>query len=595
MPEKYVIVPSSSVEIPPCVSGTVTLQAFSAGYNYQCCIPQSSPGNYNTTATTNNPGLSTVGGGSYASSVVAVTPGERLTINLSSDASVTRTATGSVLVRARWGAYRNCYPACQIGQVIYPGGRHGKRYYKSSRSYCCCCNTVTVNGYVWGGWGGQAGPYGPGGCASSAYVVGCYRTSTTYLPGAGGAANGGTSAQGNTPGQSRWGPTGPGGGGAPGAAPGSREAVAKCGVGPKGGGGGNTTDAFGNQSTFYSSDQLIIISGCRTLTTGTIQRHFFTNNNTMTIPQGTYKIIVGAVGAGSAGSQNTPTYSTTTRARPGGGGGGHAASVNFTYFSSSGTMIVNVGATSCSLVYICGTTEVIARAATCARGGGVLLSNYARNGVTSLGGCGGGGYTSGTTRLAGGGGGGAAWSSFNFGLSSFSAYSGGNGGSAPSTLRGGPGGGGAASSVASGSAGAASAGTCRGAGGQQGGYIYGVCYSGSTGGYGGNGSTTNTFNCGQSGGTSTTVYYPIADSTYLNGTLTSPLSLGPGGGGGAGYGSATIRNDGGNGGCYGGGGGGTGNSIPGIGRGGLVVVTMYISGSPRSNITTGTSHVQFID
>jgi hypothetical protein len=77
--------------------------------------------------------------------------------------------------------------------------------------------------------------------------------------------------------------------------------------------------------------------------------------------------------------------------------------------------------------------------------------------------------------------------------------------------------------------------------------------------------------------------------------LTSPVSLGPGGGGGAGYGSATIRNNGGSGGSYGGGGGGTGNNNPGIGRGGLVVVTMYISGSPRSDLTTGTSHVQFID
>jgi hypothetical protein len=553
----------------PSAVTKIIVEAFGHNSTKQCSIPLT--GGYGTTATTATPGQSVYGSGSYARSELFIPANTviygngaygNVWINTASNSSPTTSTQG---VKAVDGGNLSNYTSQQIGQIKYPGGFNGKAYF----SYCCTgCAT-----WVLGGQGGAAGPNGPGGNGSSAYTNEDYRVSVSYNRGAGGGANGGTNAVNGTPGLNRWRSTSTGGAGALPCYQGSVDIVTRENVigrsnanfGPLSGRGGRVASSA--CGCLNAGGGGVVITAY--VPTGSIVRSFDTfayryiftvpGAYTMCAPVGTTSTEVRVLGGGSNGNICNLFFSTSSwRARAGGGGGGYARSTNTTTVTTTGYTVniyvapTNSGSTTdYSRVTLNGTIEATAYSASGPRPGGSTQggagnTNYARNGITRVGGRGGRGYVGGTT-LKGGAGGGAAWEGGN----------GGDGGDNNNAAAG-PGGGGAATCVSAGTLGSQPVVYTGGLGGSYG------------GGNGGNGGSTNQ---GCSGGS-----YPTYTSAY---NISGATSVGPGGGGGGAWSSATYSGTGGYGGTFGGGGGG-GDTARCGGRG-LAVVTFYVCGTVVNN------------
>jgi len=558
----------------PSAVTKIIVEAFGHNSTRQCSIPLT--GGYGTTATTATPGQSVYGSGSYARSELCIPANTviygngaygNVWINTASNSSPTTSTQG---VKAVDGSNLSNYTSQQIGQIKYPGGFNGK-------TYTNCSSGCTY--WVLGGMGGAAGPNGPGGNGSSAYTDGDYRVSVSYNRGAGGGANGGTNAVNGTPGLNRWQSTSTGGAGALPCYQGSVDIVTRENVigrsnanfGPLSGRGGRETNS--TQGCLNAGGGGVVITAY--VPTGSIVRSFDTfvyryiffntqytaiSSYTMCAPVGTTSTEVRVLGGGSNGNICNLFFTTSSwRARSGGGGGGYARSTNNTIVTTTG-YTVNIcvapanslgSTTDYSRVTLNGTIEATAYSASGPRPGGSTQggagnTNYARNGITRVGGRGGRGYVSGNT-YKGGAGGGAAWEGGN----------GGDGGD-NNNASAGPGGGGAATCVSAGTLGSQPVSTTGGSGGSYG------------GGKGGNGAITNQA-CG--GGS-----YPTYTSAY---NISGTTSVGPGGGGGGSWSSATASGTGGYGGTFGGGGGGGDNT--GSGAKGLAVVTFYVCGTVANN------------
>ena len=564
MPQKITIIKkftlnfnTGTILIPPCAGPTVLVEAFGQGSAQQCLIPLS--GGYKTTATIDPlPLTSGYGGGSYARSVLTLSTGSTLNYQLCSDAWVYANTsswlnpptTAAVGVVAKNGAERSTYPAGQIGQLIYPGGRNGRKYYTCARGGsadgCPCLY------FIWGGQGGQAGPNGPGGDGISARPQGCWQTTITYAVGYGGGANGGAAATTSSPGLSRWGTLFSGGGGTA-----NRNSIDYTGYGY--GSVGGACGSYCSTNFCVSCDQKIVVTytqGFRTISSGTY-RYIFVNRNCasnyrtdyasmFTIPAGTTQIVAEVLGGGADGNTSS-ALNATTGTLAGGGGGGYAKSTlvqTFTVPSVGCYTVAGIGG-GASSVSINGVTQARAWSAIDYRGGGTVAfrTNSAANGVVYSGGSGGWGYSSGSTRR-GGGGGGAAWSG----------GAGGNGGyigscTGSSTYRSG-GGGAASESAAGGAAVAASTTTNWGGGGGLGGGVAGTggapVLGGSSGSYvgrngnngGGGGAGTNVTGQGifdDYGGSGSA--YPVYTSST---NVIVGGAVGPSGGGGGSYGSQST-------------------------------------------------------
>lgn len=624
----------TSFVIPPCV-GTVQVEAYGGSWLAQCSIPLSGGAGTTATVCPSTYSLSSQGGGNYSRSIIQVSTATVLyTRGYPSLCAIgtwwASTASNAAPSTSTQGvmAYNGGRLGFGIGQVTFSGGRNGRKYYKNSQQVSCGKCYYNYCGFVFGGYGGQAGPSGPGGNGSSAYPTGSYVTSTTYNTGAGGGANGGTNAVQGTPGVSRWGAsaTGIGSGGSPqglsnnynigytGTIDPTVDFFPSC--GPQGGTGGvytcaSTIPACSGSCTYPSQcNGMLVITkyqNTRAPATGTY-RYIFTSSGittpafincvsitnaktySMCIPVGTTSTEVRVLGGGASGNINCGYYTTSTLyPTAGGGGGGYARSTYTTTVTATGvTLNIQVACAystgtvtyNNSAVTIRGVLEARAYSASGSRGGGAaggFGTNYARNGVTNIGGFGGRGYLCvGAGAAASGGGGGAAW---NGGV-------GGNGGSAPGTCfisNHGYGGGGAAGCSAAGcNAGSPgsydSAGGRSGAAGSQGGSGGGpgTGSSGSNGGGGGGGNV---------GGAGSTVLLYNSTNTYSANIIqiapTTPY-FGPNGGGGGG------RAVGGRGGTYGGGGGG-GRCQTGPAGAGLVVVTFQICGTLAASYFNSTA------
>lgn len=633
--KKIVIVKKSTTggnfAIPPCV-GQLTVEAYGNNNLTQCQLVQ--PGGAGTPATEcANAVLSNQGGGNYSRSTINVSTATSIYATYCSSNSgrwYANTATTSIPTTSTQGvlAYDGAVILAGIGQIKYTGGRNGKKYFKNYRFICGGkSGSNSYYGLVFGGYGGQAGPNGNGGNGSSAYPSGSYISSTTYNPGAGGGANGGTSAVKGTPGVSRWGASAVcvGSGVAPGSV--MPVNVGNLGTidrtvdfypacGPRGGNGGASSCAnnycYCNRlnPTQVGNTGMIVITqyqGTRALSAGKYNYVFTkcaiptgiafavncttvsgSNLYTICIPIGTTSTEVRVLGGGSAGNQNCGLYTGNLYRSAGGGGGGYARSTYTTAVTATGvTLAIQIsdaypGSYNNSSVTIGGTLEARAYSATGARGGGVTNANYARNGVIRSGGNGGAGYQtscSGTTRK-GGAGGGAAWD-------------GGAGGAGGATASGTPGGGGggAANCSTVGGAGAVGASSQGGKGGDGGGVTgtggaASYCVIGRVGTNGGGGAGGTSGGTGVStGGAGGTLQYLATTNTAAVSIIMAPTGFyGPGGGGGGNYDSSSYNGTGGAGGLYGGGGGG--GKTPASGAPGLVIVSFQICGALAAAYTT---------
>ena len=627
--------------IPPCIQ-CVVLEVYGTSSMCQCLIPQS--GGAGTTSTQCSKNLLSVNRGrSYARRTIKGVNASNKYWQMAASGNSTGYFYNNCInngVRAAGSGGYSC-PGNLVGDVTYLGGFHGRKYLTCSATISCGKGTTTAYGYVYGGWGGDAGPNGPGGNGSSAYTLTCYRTSTTYYPGAGGGANGGTNANTGTAGVSWWRCKSQGAGGDGGnrctfsvgttsyllPLRYSSNTTAQITNTLQYVGGGNGGGRYyviptptGNPNCGGCTSRRIamgILSGClgSGVPAGTTYYHIFSYQGVyqIVVPVGTTEIKVDALGGGASGnvasSASAPGFSTTTGVTAGGGGGAFARSTLVKDFTTPGSIIdVQVAGAkprySCptyksSKVSIDGVLEAEAFTAFDVRAGGCYINlgtgwgyNYARSGVTRYGGGGGRGYYSGTN-LRGGGGGGAAWYGGN----------GGSGSSASSTRTSGAGGG-AASCSGSGGGGGCSGSTTAGAnGGSSGsGYpsyggtpgqgvgtspVYGVGGAGGAG-----GSSTNSTTRIVTGGSGGQSQYLSGNSAYAfngydyvcnfgNSVLCGVLfgyPYGPGGGGGGGYASSTLFGNAGRGGYFGGGGGGDWSS-GGAGGPGLVIITITVNSS----------------
>jgi hypothetical protein len=631
---------NSKFVIPPCV-GRVTVEAYGSSSLQQCGIPLSGAAGTTATVCSKTYCLSVFNGGNYARSTIQVSAA---TVLYTSGSAVTyiagtwwaNTASNAAPSTSTQGvmAYNGNTLGSGIGQLTFSGGRNGRKYLKNYLFLDCGkCNSYFYYGFVFGGYGGQAGPNGPGGNGSSAYTTGSYVSSTTYNTGAGGGSNGGTNAAQGTPGVSRWGKsaTGIGSGGVPqglsynytigytGTIDQTVDFFPSC--GPQGGTGGIYTCAYCSPCNGIlctqpnQSNGMLVITGyqnTRASAAGTYRYIFtscsgitspvffncvsITNAKTysMCIPIGTTSTEVRVLGGGASGNINCGYYTTSTSyPSAGGGGGGYARSTYTATVTATGvTLNIQVACRyqggaytyNNSAVTIKGVLEARAYSASGSRGGGAaggFGTNYARNGVTNIGGFGGQGYyDGGVNYTSGGGGGGAAWEGGvggngggSGGVVCIRMYGAGGGSAATCSAAGGN----AASSVLTSTPGGQTAG-------QGGGGVY-VCGraggSGVNGGGGGGGGY-----CG--GGGSTRLLYNSTNTYAANVIQIAPADpyFGPGGAGGGG------RNYGGVGGAYGGGGGG-GNpelvSSGGLGGVGLVVVTFRICGTLAASYFNSTA------
>jgi hypothetical protein len=633
---------SAPFRIPPC-AGRVTLELFGRASYGQCAIPLSG-GGVGTTATQCSKSLvsSLYRGRWYGKTEVTsanITDSSAFAIACQSTYSwfrIAQSTYGAGGVILPQGSSNYCNMATRVGDVIYKGGNHGRRYVTCSGTIICGKSYVTATGNIWGGWGGDAGPRGPGGCGASAYTTGSYQISTTYYPGAGGGANGGGNASTSTAGRSVWNtPSSFGAGGSGGSTTvfysGTYCNAASVSLGGNGGGktfvAGCSIAGSANIPSGFCTVWGILTAylGTKSPPSATY-RYVATTPGVyqIVVPIGTTQIQVYALGGGASGnigtSTSAPGFNSQTGTKAGGGGGGFAYSSRTINYTEPGSVICIQVACSrsaysttnykSSKVTIDGVLEAEAYTAYDVRGGGYFSNsgagwnaNYARNGFTYIGGWGGGGYC--TTRS--GGGGGAAW---------YGGF-GGTGGSALSTRVTG-GGGGAASCSASGSNGTTNSTTTAGGiggasgtgyphyGGTPGNGAYNnstIFLNGRYGAGGGGGSTTistTRSKAGGAGGWSSFLgaasmnafcgYRPIEPNYY---SYNSPcIPYGPGGGGGGGYCTAC----GGPGGLFGGGGGGAQGGA-GIGRVGLVIIIISVnmgSSGAIAKFTTSTSHVQVI-
>ena len=636
---------STPFRIPPC-AGRVTLELFGRASYSQCNIPLSG-GGVGTTATQCSKSLVSTSyrGRWYGKTEVTsanITDSSAFAIACQSTYSWFRIAqstygAGGVILPQSSSNY--CNMATRVGDVIYKGGNHGRRYVTCSATITCGKGTITGYGAIWGGWGGDAGPRGPGGCGASAYTTDSYQISTTYYPGGGGGGNGGGNASTSTAGRSVWNTPSSFGAGGSGGSTTVFYSGTCCNAASvsRGGNGGGKTTGGGTAGSANIPCGFCTVWGILTTYLGTkspssaTYRYVAINPGVyqIVVPIGTTQIQVYALGGGASGNMGTstsaPGFSTLTGTRAGGGGGGFAYSSRTINYTEPGSVICIQVACSrnqssntnykSSKVTIDGVLEAEAYTAYDVRGGGCFINsgagwnaNYARNGFTYIGGSGGGGYC--TTRT--GGGGGAAWYGGR----------GGTGGSALSTRITG-GGGGAASCSASGSNGTTSASTTQGGVGgasgtgypHYGGYPGNSAFNNSTtfpngrsGAGGAGGSTTDSttrIKAGGAGGWSSFLsvasmnafcgYIAIETSAGLRNATGSCTPYGPGGGGGGGY----CNGGGGSGGLFGGGGGGAwgGQTSPGSGQRGLVIVIISVnmgSSGAIAKFTTSTSHVQVI-
>jgi len=650
----------SVYRLPPCIE-TVDLELYGPANLTQCQIPRS--GGAGTTSTQCSKSLLSVNRGrSYGKRTIRGISGSLKTWRMYSLVNshvftYNCSNTDGVRVPNSCPSGYNC-PTNTVADVAYIGGLHGRRYYTDTASVSCGKSTITVCGFVYGGWGGDAGPNGPGANGSSAYTLTCFRTTTTYYPGAGGGANGGTAANTGTAGTSWWRCKSQGAGGAGGNrctfSVGTPEYRLPLGYSSGSGqitntlqyvGGGNGGGRYAVTPTITGSPNcggypsrsapIGILSGClgTAVPLSSTYYHIFSYQGVyqIVVPVGTTEIKVDALGAGAGGnvgsSVSAPGFSTTTGTTAGGGGGGFARSTLVKNFTTPGSTIdVQVAENKrssygcptykSSKVSIDGVLEAEAFAAFDVRPGGYYISlgtgwgyNYARNGVTRYGGFGGRGYYTGTA-YRGGGGGGAAWAG----------GCGGTGSNASSTRPSG-GGGGAASCSSSGSGGGCSGSTTAGANGGASGSGYpgyggtpGIAVSSTAPSYGVNGaggaggSTTNSTTRTIYGGTGGMSQYQAANSAYafngynpycLSWSFSGALGLpyGPGGGGGGGYGQSTVYGTAGSGGFFGGGGGGD-YSFGGSGASGLVIITITVNSSLAAasiKVNTSTVHTQIIE
>jgi hypothetical protein len=638
---------ANDYKIPPC-AGKVTLELFGKGSWGQCSIPLSG-GGVGTTATQCSKSLVSL---AYRARWYGKTQVTSANLTDSSIFGIICTCSYSYFkinsggygaggVKLPNNASYYASPCYRIGDVVYSGGFHGRKYVTCSATISCGKGTTTGYGAIWGGWGGDAGPRGPGGNGASAYTNNDYQTSTTYYPGGGGGANGGTNASTSTAGRSFWNtPSSFGAGGSGGSTTtfysGTYCNAACVSIGGYGGGkttGGGLSGNINfppNINTIYGT--LTAYLGTKA-PSGTTYKHVFSTPGVYQIyvPIGTTSIQVDVLGGGASGnlatSQSAPGFNAQIGTNAGGGGGGYARSTLVRNFTTLGAVIdVQVASrktinTPCSTyksskVTIDGVLEAEAYTAFDVRGGGCYTNagtgwnaNYARNGLTRIGGKGGAGYS---TNCRGGGGGGASW------------YGGvgGTGGSAISTRPSG-GGGGAASCSAAGSTGTTSASTTAGgiggasgtgspsSGGTPGNGVFNnttIFLYGKNGAGGGGGSTTCVSTRSFGGGTGGQSTYLAAGSVFsfcgykaaaagCYGGSSYGYVFGPGGGGGGGYGGGGSSGYGGNGGSFGGGGGGGRAGYDIVGGYGLVIVAITVDSALAASsvrFDTSTSHVQVI-
>jgi hypothetical protein len=644
MPKQIVIVKKSLggniFKMPPCVN-QVTVEAYGYSSPVQCYIPLSGGAGTTATVCSTTYSLSNYGAGNYARSTLRINTGTVIytanQCNIRSWANTASNVAPTVKTQgvSAGGGYSPYNTEALIGDVGYYGGRNGRKYLVNySPGGTGKCPAPDSYGFVFGGLGGQAGPYGPGGNGSNAYPVGCYQTTTKYLPGAGGGANGGTSAVLGTPGVSRWGTSFSGGGGAAEVTTANFFITNNLGTvdplvnlnssyGPVSGGGGaisciNGPSADSLRGCSIANSGIVVITGYQNvpIPSGTY-RYAFTicsllagtyslngiNNIagssgvfSMCIPIGTTSTEVRVLGGGSNGNAcNGVIGYTTSTSYPsaGGGGGGYARSTYTATVTATGVTLqvqvshsypLNVGAgyNSSSTVTINGVLEARAYSGYAARGGGCggWGTNYARNGITNIGGWGGQGYFLSTVRK-GGGGGGAAWDGGR----------GGYGANAQSGTTRGPGGGGSARCSAAGCNGSIGNATQGGRGGNSGGVAgtggtTGTVALGGFGLNGGGGAGGGYASLVSTGGNGGTFALFTATNTYSVNVVQDVQaigSLGPGGGGGGTYGGNNYTVTGGSGALYGGGGGGGGVSFPfgapGAGANGLVAVTFIVCGT----------------
>ena len=588
--------------LPLCIGSTVIFEAYGTNAVCQTCIPLSAV--CGSTATGVAPTL-LYGGGSYSRSVLTVATGTATAVNFYysvSSNSWANTASNSAPSSSSQGVYaasgysRSSYPAGQIGQVIYPGGYNGARYWSDSISACPYC----IPRYVWGGLGGQAGTNGPGGNGSSAYPTGSTATTvgSGYNSGAGGAANGGTSACRGVAGQSRWNTAFGGGGGSGGVGNtssfnfGNRDYVVFCSsnpsiiFGPLGG-----TSGYGSNGVFQSGGPTTVCSSAVIVTytqgetaipTGTY-RYIFTASGVynMYVPVGTTSTTVEVLGAGANGNTSAG-LNTTLGNSAGGAGGGYALSTLTQTFTVSTIMTVTVASVGgCySNAVINGVTQAQAWSAIDYRGGGTVTgrTNSAVTGFTRNGGAGGYGYSSGSLTRRGGGGGGAAWRGGAGGAGGYTVAS-----NCTASYR--AGGGGAASTSAAGGAAVSASTTTWGGGGGLGGGVAGT--GGSVTATGASPRTGGAGRCGGGGGAGPTVTGTSPTTSrggvgsqytvYTSSVNAGIISVGPGGGGGGSMSNSTTGGTGGAAGGYGAGGGG--GCVAGAGTGGLAIVTFAVCGN----------------
>lgn len=626
--------------MPPCVN-QVTVEAYGYSSPYQCYIPLSGAAGTTATVCSNTYCLSVHGGGNYARSTLKINTGTVIytanQCNVRSWANTASNVAPTVKTQgvSAGGGYSPYNTEALIGDVGYYGGKNGRKYlvncYPGSGGKCPSPGGC---GIVFGGLGGQAGPYGPGGNGSNPYPNGDYRVTTRYSPGAGGGANGGTSAVLGTPGVSRWGTPFSGGGGLPITTTANFFVTCNLGTvdptvnlnssyGPVSGGGGAISCAYGPSSYVLrgcgvANSGIVVITGYQnapipsgayryvfticSLLAGQYSVNAVNNINgssvySMCIPIGTTSTEVRVLGGGSAGNAcNGVIGYTTSTSYPsaGGGGGGYARSTYTATVTATGVTLqvwvshsyplnVTSGYNNSSTVTINGVLEARAYSGYAARGGGCggWGANYARNGITYTGGWGGQGYYLTTTRK-GGGGGGAAWEGGR----------GGYGANAQSGTTRGPGGGGAARCTAAGCNGSIGNTTQGGRGGNSGGVAgtggsTGTVALGGSGLNGGGGAGGGYASLVSTGGAGGTFALFTATNTYalnINLPIQTIGSLGPGGGGGGTYGGSSYTVSGGCGALYGGGGGGGGTAVsgvngPGQGTNGLVAVTFIVCGT----------------